>query len=306
MVHLLRPEGHTSEELKLSRRGLAGLMFAGYALGAGPASAQAPITTDAQGLFTSTVSIPSDGFQLPAYLAMPANARRRPVVLVVPEVFGLHEYIRDVCRRLAKLGYVAIAPDLFARAGDPAPLSDFAEIRKIVTTATNAQVLGDLEATLRWLDSNPSLGRRGGLFGLPRFADTSRVGITGFCWGGAVVWMAMAASSRFKAGVAWYGRLSRPARTEFLGEEERPWPLDVADDLHGPVLGLYAGQDRGIPLADVERMRAALRAAGDTRSEIVVYPNVGHAFHADYRSSYDRAAAEDGWRRLTDWFRRNL
>jgi carboxymethylenebutenolidase len=228
------------------------------------------------------------------------------VIVVVCEVFGLHEYIRDVCRRLAKQGYVAIAPDFFARAGDPSGISDFNEIRKIVVTATNAQVLGDIQAVLDWLGSNPDLGQGRGLFGgRDHVADMRRVGITGFCWGGAAVWMALATEPRFKAGVAWYGRLAAPKPDEFLGDEKRAWPLDVAGRLHGPVLGLYAGKDQGITPASIDEMRAALMAADDARSEIIVYPEANHGFHADYRAAtYDQPAAEDGWKRLLAWFDR--
>jgi carboxymethylenebutenolidase len=304
-VVLSRPEGPAPEDFKLSRRALGGLLFAGYALGGGPLRAET-IATDSQGLLTRTVEIPSNGVTLPGYIAMPEGAKKRPVVLVVSEVFGLHEYIRDVCRRLAKAGYVAVAPDLFVRAGDPAPLSDFAEIRKIVETATDAQVMGDLQATLDWLKSNPDVGQGGGGFGGRRkFADTGRVGITGFCWGGAVVWMAAAQLPQIKAGVAWYGRLARPKPTDFLGAENRRWPLEVVDRLHAPVLGLYAGEDKGIPVSDVEAMRAALARASKP-GELVVYPGAQHGFHADYRQSYDKAAAEDGWKRLLDWFHRYL
>ncbi|HYF23811.1 MAG TPA: dienelactone hydrolase family protein [Caulobacteraceae bacterium] len=302
MVHLPRPEGPLPEDFAPTRRGLAGLLFAGYALAGASAEAE-PITTPTDGLFAREVEIPSfDGFRLPAYVAMPAKARRRPVVMVVSEVFGLHEYIRDVCRRLAKAGYVAIAPAFFVRAGDPAPIQDFAKVREIVAKASNAQVLGDIDATLDWLEDQPDLGP-----GAPkRYADMRKVGITGFCWGGAVTWMAAAHDSRIKAGVAWYGRLTKPAAGQFLGDEDRPWPIDVADDLNGPVLGLYAGEDAGIPLADVEKMRAALKASGDRKSEIVVYLKAKHGFHADYRAAYDKAAAEDGWARLLAWFKRYL
>jgi carboxymethylenebutenolidase len=299
-MHLSRPEGFTAEDLKTTRRTLGGLLFAGYALGAGPLNAAA-ITTDTEGLFAAAVKIPSGGVELPAYIAMPEKARRKPVVIVVSEVFGLHEYIRDLCRRLAKAGYVAVAPDFFVRAGDPAPLDDFAEIRKIVETATNDQILGDIQATIDWLGSKPELGQKE-----KAFADLKRVGITGFCWGGAAVWMAAALVPKIKAGVAWYGRLVKPKAGDFLGAEDRPWPVDVAGRLHAPVLGLYAGQDKGIPVSDVEAMRAALAAAGDKRSEIQVFPDAQHGFHADYRSAYNQADAEAGWNRLLDWFKRKL
>jgi len=289
---LTRPEGAAPEDFHLSRRGVAGLFFGGYALAALSAEA-APITTDAAGLIVGDVIIPTRNSRMPAYVARPNRRGRAPVVIVVSEVFGVHEYIRDVCRRLAKAGYFAVAPDFFHRAGDPAPLTDFNEIRKLVATATHEQVMGDIAATLGWLGGQPA-------------ADARRVGITGFCWGGAVVWMAAARfPGRFRAGVAWYGRLTPPGPNDFLGGEDRPWPIDVAPQLSAPVLGLYASQDQGIPLESVERMRAALRAAGKTGSDIYVYPQAQHGFHADYRATYSAEAALDGWRRMLDHFRRN-
>jgi len=230
--------------------------------------------------------------QMPAYTARPAGSGRYPVIIVIPEVFGIHAYIRDICRRLAKAGYYAVAPDLFHRAGDPAPLTDFNDIRKIVATATNEQVMNDIAATLFFLRRD-------------RAADARRVGITGFCWGGAVVWMACSRFRDFDAGVAWYGRLTPPARGEFLGDEARQWPVETAHALHAPVLGLYAANDRGLPLESVERMRQALQAYGKRDSGIVVYPAAQHGFHADYRETYDAAAAADGWRRMLEHFRRH-
>jgi carboxymethylenebutenolidase len=267
------------------------VFFGGFAVAALSAEA-APITTDTAGLVAGEVRIPTRNSQMPAYFARPDRRGRNPVVVVVSEVFGVHEYIRDVCRRLAKSGYFAVAPDFFHRAGDPAPLTDFAEIRKLVATAGNEQVMGDIAAALAWVRAQPG-------------ADGRAVGITGFCWGGAVTWMAAARFRDFRAGVAWYGRLTRPAPTEFLGAEQRPWPIDVAAQLNAPVLGLYAGKDAGIPLESVERMRAALRAAGKRGSDIIVYPGAQHGFHADYRGVHDAVAAEDGWRRLLDHFRQN-
>jgi carboxymethylenebutenolidase len=290
-MHLIRPEGPI-DLTRPSRRALAGPalagLFTGYAAGAGPASAAA-IVTPAEGLETGTVLIPSGGFGLPAYLALPERAvrgrRRLPVVIVVSEVFGLHAYIQDVCRRLARAGYAAVAPAFFARAGDPAPLSDWSQIRAIVNTATHVQVMGDLAATQAWLNGQS-------------FASRQARAITGFCWGGAVTWMAAADLPGLRAGVAWYGRLR--GRPDQAGEA-REWPLDVAGRLRAPVLGLYADQDDGIPLADVEAMRARL-AAG---SEIRVYPDTRHGFHADYRPMYAPSAAHDGWARLLSWFARH-
>lgn len=289
--HLLRPEGSEPADLHLSRRGLASVFFGGFAVAALSAEAQ-PIQTDTAGLAVGDVVIPTRNSRMPVYVARPDRRGRAPVVIVVSEVFGVHEYIRDVCRRLAKSGYFAIAPAFFHRAGDPAPLTEFAEIRKLVETAGNEQVMGDIAATLAWVRAQPN-------------ADGRRIGITGFCWGGAVTWMAAARFRDFQAGVAWYGRLSRPGPDNYLHAEQRAWPIDVAAQLNAPVLGLYAGKDQGIPLDSVERMRAALRAAGKRGSDIVVYPNAQHGFHADYRAVHDPAAAEDGWRRLLDHFRGN-
>lgn len=285
MTTLTRPEGTKSGDLNLSRRGLAGLVLAGYA--AAGLSAQAePIATPEAGLVTATVQLSPPDTQIPAYLARPEGAGPFPVVIVVSEIFGIHEYIRDVCRRLAQAGYVALAPDFFARAGDPSGLTDFAEIRKIVATATDEQVMGDLSAAMAYLAAQD-------------FAQTDAAAITGFCWGGNITWQACQKLNLFKAGVAWYGRLAPAADAP---DDGRQWPVDLADQLSAPVLGLYAGKDQGIPLADVERMRQALAAAGKTDSEIIVYPEAQHGFHADYRAAYDAEAARDGWRRMLAHF----
>jgi carboxymethylenebutenolidase len=286
-IHLSTPDGPVN--LPLTRRsfGLATL-FAGYAAAIQPANAQA-ITTDAEGLTVGTVSVRSpDGFQLPVYVARPAGTGRHPVVLVSSEIFGLHAYITDVCRRLAKAGYVAIAPAYFVRVADPAPLTEFPAILQIVSQATNRQVMADTDAVMAW-------ARR------QRFVKSNAAAITGFCWGGAVTWMAAAHSGQFNAGVAWYGRLVRPANST----ESRFWPADVAGLLKSPVLGLYADNDSGIPLADVETMRRALAAAGNTRSRIEVFTGTQHGFHADYRPSYNAEAAQTGWTQMLEWFRTN-
>lgn len=285
MTTLTRPEGTKPSDLNLSRRGLAAAALGGYAVFALSAQAE-PITTPETGLVTETVQISPPDTQIPAYVARPDGAGPYPVVIVVSEIFGVHEYIRDVCRRLAQLGYVAMAPDFFARAGDPSGMSDYAEIRKIVATATDEQVMGDLSAAMAFLKAQD-------------YAQTDKAAITGFCWGGNITWQACQRLNLFKAGVAWYGRLARPADAP---ADERQWPVDMAEDLSAPVLGLYAGQDQGIPLADVEKMRQALAAAGKTDSEIIVYPESQHGFHADYRSAYDAAAAKDGWTRMLAHF----
>ncbi len=291
MLKLTRPEGTLPGDLDVSRRALGGLFFAGYAAAAVSASAE-PIVTDLNGLVAEMAMIPAGDRDIPAYVARPAARGRFPVVVVVSEVFGIHEYIRDVCRRLAKLGYVAIATDFFVRHGDPAPLTDFAAIRGIVAATTDQAVMSDIEATVRWL-SNQS------------FVDRKKMAITGFCWGGAAVWLACSRFRHFRCGVAWYGRLSRPAAGQFLSEPEREWPLELAGYLKAPVLGLYAGRDQGIPITDVEQMNAKLREFGKDGARIIVYPDAQHGFHADYRASYDMDAAQDGWRKMIDHFASN-
>ena len=297
MTTLIRPEGQTADDLKLSRRSLGalgGLLFSGYAVAALAREAK-PITTDAAGLTAETVTYAApDGFDLPAYVARPQGSGPFPVVVVVSEIFGVHEYIRDVCRRLAKQGYAAIAPAFFNRVEDPAPLSDMQRIMQIVGAAGYEQVMGDLSATLEWAS------RQG-------WARDGKVGITGFCWGGKVVWQAAARFSAIGAGVAWYGRLApAPDATPAQVSAGQPWPVDLADDLKVPVLGLYGGQDQGIPLASVERMRQALERSGQTGSQIVVYPDAPHGFHADYRASYAEADARDGWSKLLATFDKAL
>lgn len=288
MPTLTRPDGTRPEDLHLSRRLFGGAFFAGYALAAVSAKAD-PVHTDEAGLITQVVQLPAADRPVPAYLARPDVKGRTPVVLVVSEVFGVHEYIRDICRRLAKAGYVALAPDFFVRHGDPAATSDFAVVREIVGATSEAETLGDIAAALTWLKAQT-------------FADTRRMAVTGFCWGGAVVWLACARFVQFDCGVAWYGKLSRPESGGFMAEPERHWPLEYVDQLKAPVLGLYGGQDQGIPLKDVEAMSVALARHGPRDSDIVVYARSGHGFHADYRPSYDPTAAQDGWRRMLAFF----
>ena len=296
MTNLLRPEGHAADDLKLSRRGAlgAGLLFTGYASAALAQSAE-PVVTDAAGLVTETVACPApDGFDLPAYVARPEGEGPFPVVVVASEIFGLHAYIQDVCRRLAKAGYAAIAPAFFVRVEDPAPISDMARVQEIVAAAGYEQVMGDVAATLDWASQQ-------------LWANADKVGITGWCWGGKVAWQAAARFAAIDAGVAWYGRLAPPAdATAEQIAAGGPWPVDLAGDLKAPVLGLYGGADRGIPLTSVEAMRSALQRAGQTESEIVVYPGAPHGFHADYRDSYSPDAAADGWARLLALFEARL
>jgi carboxymethylenebutenolidase len=223
--------------------------------------------------------------RMPAYRAMPADGKGLPTVLVVQEIFGVHEHIKDVARRFARLGYLAVAPELYARQGDVSKLSSIDEIRPIVARVPDAQVLSDLDAAAAWAADN------GG--------DARRLAITGFCWGGRIVWLYAAHNPRLNAGVAWYGRVEGAA-TELQPKN----PIDLVQDLQAPVLGLYGGADAGIPSEGVERMRAALRAAR-MPAEIHTYPDAPHAFFADYRPSYRRQAAEDGWQRMLGWLRKH-
>jgi carboxymethylenebutenolidase len=291
MITLTRPEGTQPDDLNISRRGLAAAAFGGYAVYAFSADA-APITTDANGLVTETVNLPGQDRPVPAYLARPDAPGRFPVVMVISEVFGVHEYIRDVCRRFAKLGYVALAPDFFFRAGDPSTTNDFDKIRAIVAKASDAQLMSDLNAAALYLKAAP-------------FADKKKWAIMGFCWGGAIAWLACERYKEFKAGSAWYGRLSRPRPGEFLGEPERVWPNQLVGSLSAPVIGFYGGKDQGIPVSEVEFMRELLKAYKKRGSEIIVYPEAQHGFHADYRTSYDEKAAKDAWDRMLAHFARN-
>jgi carboxymethylenebutenolidase len=262
-------------------------LAAGFATAARPVAAQTIVTTDTEGLVAGEVKIPVAGGELPGYRAMPAAGKAFPVVLVVQEIFGVHEHIRDVCRRFAKLGHLAVAPELFARQGDVAKIAEVSDIvAKVVSKVPDAQVMSDLDATVAWAAKTGS-------------GNTDKLGITGFCWGGRIVWLYAAHSPTLKAGVAWYGRLVGPT-TDLQPKN----PIDVVPALKAPVLGLYGGADQGIPLETVEQMRAALKAAGKP-SEIVVYPDAPHGFFADYRPSYRPEPAKDGWKRLLEWFRKH-
>ncbi len=255
----------------------------GFAAAVQPVAASTQITTDAKGLEAGEVKIPVKDGTVPAYRAMPAGGKHLPTVLVVQEIFGVHEHIKDVCRRLAKQGYLAIAPELYARQGDVSKLTDIDQIRPIVAKVPDAQVMGDLDAAAAWAAAH------GG--------DPARLAVTGFCWGGRITWLYTAHNHKVKAGVAWYGRLVGTP-SELTPKN----PIDLVDQLDGAVLGLYGGADAGIPLDTVERMRTALKAA-HKKSEIHVYEGAPHGFHADYRPSYRKEAAEDGWKRLLAWFR---
>jgi len=256
----------------------------GFALATQPVSAQA-ITTDTDGLTAGEVKIPVADGEIPAYRAMPDKGKHFPVVLVVQEIFGVHEHIKDLCRRFAKAGYLAVAPELFARQGDVSKISDWKQIfAEVVSKVPDAQVMSDLDATIAWAGKSSS-------------GDVKRVAVTGFCWGGRIVWLYAAHNPQLKAGVAWYGRIKGDT-----SELQPKYPIDVAADLKAPVLGLYGGKDQGIPLADVDAMRAAL-AAAKKPSEIVVFPEAQHGFLADYRPSYSERDAKEGWAKCLAWFR---
>jgi len=272
-------------KVDFTRRGfVVTSLAAGFALAVQPVSAQT-ITTDTEGLEAGEVQIPVPDGKIPGYRAMPAKGGPFPVVLVVQEIFGVHEHIKDICRRLAKLGYLAVAPELYARQGDVSKITDFKEIfSKVVSKVPDAQVMSDLDATVAWAKDSKK-------------GDTARLGITGFCWGGRIVWLYAAHNPNLKAGVAWYGRLVGDA--DPLHPKH---PVDVAAAINAPILGLYGGDDQGIPIESVEKMRAALKAA-KKEAEIIVYPNTPHAFYADYRPSYRKVQADDGWKRLQAWFK---
>jgi carboxymethylenebutenolidase len=260
---------------------------AGFALAVQPVLAQQIISTPSNGLVTGMASaVTADSRELPVFFARPESAVRPPVVLVVQEIFGVHEYIRDVCRRFAHAGYLAIAPELFFRQGDPTRLASVPEIlESIVSKVADAQVLADLDSCVAWA------GQNGG--------DVTRVAATGFCWGGRITWLYASHQPALRAGVAWYGRLDG-----LPGELTPRHPIDLVDDLRSPVLGLYGGQDQGIPTSDVDDMRAALsKSASEAarKSGIVLYPEAPHGFHADYRPSYRPADANDAWTRCLAW-----
>jgi len=275
-------------KLALNRRGFVKTsLAAGFAAAVLPVHAQTMIVTDTRGLTAGEVKIPTRDGDMPAYRAMPAGRSGLGTVLVVQEIFGVHEHIKDVCRRFAKAGFLAIAPELFARQGDPSKYSDIPKlVAELVSKVPDAQVMSDLDATAAWAAKN------GG--------DADDVGITGFCWGGRITWLYLAHNPRAKAGVAWYGRVvgnSTPNTPKH--------PIDVAASIRQPVLALYGGADAGIPNETIYRMMAALQTAGNKHSELVLYKDAPHAFHADYRPSYRKEAAEDGWKRAVAWFKAN-
>jgi carboxymethylenebutenolidase len=257
----------------------------GYARIVQPIASTA-ISTDTKGLVAGEVKIQTMTGPIPAYRAMPEKGGKLPVVLVVQEIFGVHEHIKDVCRRLAKLGYFAISVELYFRQGDVTKFTDNQEIfAKVVNHVPDSQVMSDLDAAVLYAESTGK-------------ADTARLGVTGFCWGGRITWTYCAHNPKVRAGVAWYGRLVAPARSAL----QPAYPVELAVHLKAPVLGLYGSVDASIPIEHVEQMRVALKAANDSVSNIVVYDGAPHAFYADYRPSYRKEAAEDGWKRMQDWF----
>jgi len=265
----LLPAGNVEPENR--RQFLVTKLAVGFAMAVSPAGAQT-ITTDSTGLTAGEVQIPVSGGQIPGYRAMPARGGNFPIVLVVQEIFGVHEHIKDLCRRLAKAGYCAVAPEMFARQGDVSKISD-------------AQVISDLDATVAWAARNS----RG---------NQQRVAITGFCWGGRIVWLYAALNANVKAGAAWYGRLEgdKSKLTPFN-------PIDYAGGLRAPVMGFYGGKDTGIPQSSIDKMRAAFKVV-DAPAEIIVYPNAEHGFNADYRPSYNKEAAQDAWAKMLAFFKK--
>jgi carboxymethylenebutenolidase len=281
----------------LSRRGALKATATGAALGTTfalsvqPVQAQTMITTPTDGLTAGTVKVKTkDGKEMDAYRAMPASGQGFGTIVVVQEIFGVHAHIADLCRRFAKAGYYAIAPELYFRQGDPKSLTDVqALLREIVAKVPDEQVMGDIDATVAFAKGEGK-------------GDTAKLGITGFCWGGRIVWLYAAYNAGLKAGVAWYGRVvgdSTPLTPKH--------PVDIAKDLKAPVLGLYGGADTGIPNDTVDRMRAALKAGSPAaqKSQIDTYPDTPHAFNADYRPSYRKEQAEDAWKKALAWFKAN-
>jgi carboxymethylenebutenolidase len=272
---------------QVNRRGfIVTALGAGFALAVQPSAAQSPIKTSTEGLTAGEIKVPVADGEMVAYRAMPAGKTGLPVVLVVSEIFGVHEYIADVCRRLAKEGYLAIAPELFARYGDPRKYASVADLyAAVVAKVPDAGVMADLDACVAWA------GKNGG--------DASRLGVTGFCWGGRHTWLYAAHNPALKAGVAWYGRIDGE-----VNDRTPKYPLDLVDQMRAPVLGLYGGADQGISMDDVQSMKDALAKAG-SKSQIHVYDGAPHAFHADYRPTYRKEPADDGWKRLLAWLRQN-
>ena len=271
----------------LARMSAAGVTLAGFAISANPVAGEV-ITTPAEGLIVAEGKVPSGDFQIPIYEARPAGRGKYPVVLVIPEIFGMHEHIKDVTRRFAREGFLGITFEPYAREGGVLHLPDIAAVRKVVNPVPDARVMGDLDALVAYVKKHPA-------------ASSDRIGITGFCRGGLYTLLFAAHSREVKAAVPWYGQL-KPARTPGV---RTAGPIDLAAQIHAPVLGLYGEKDLGIPVVDVKEMEAALKAAGKT-AEFVIYPGAPHAFYADYRPSYRAEAAKDAWGRCVAWFNKYL
>ncbi len=272
------------------RRGFiaAATSVVGFALAAGPVNAQSVIRTSADGLEAKDLTLPVNGGSLPVYMAAPAKPGKYPVVIVIPEIFGMHEYQKDICRRLAQLGYVGVSLDPFFRSGDLTKLTNIGEVVGAANKLADPVMLADLDALVAFIETQPK-------------ANARKIGVTGMCRGGRSVWMFAAHNPKVKAGVSWYGGLNPVPVTM------PKTPHDVAAGLHAPVLGLYAGADSGIPVAEVARLQEVLKAGNKNAkaSRFILYPNVPHAFHADYRPSYRKEAAEAGWQEMLTWFKAN-
>ncbi len=267
------------------------ILAGAFALAVQPIHAQTQIKTDANNLIAGEVKIPVADGEIPAYRAMPDKKNKKfPVILVVHEIFGVHEWVQDVCRRFAKLGYLAIAPSLYARQGDVSQIKEVRDIvANVVSKVPDAQVMSDLDATVNYAGKNNG--------------DTKKLSITGFCWGGRIVWLYAAHNPKIDAGAAWYGPLV-PSDRSPKNPLQPTYPIDIAATLKVPVIGFYGGLDTGITQDHVRRMQDELKK-GKSKSEIIVYPNAKHGFHADYRESYNAEASKDAWAKLQDWFRKN-
>ncbi|HEX5432144.1 MAG TPA: dienelactone hydrolase family protein [Bryobacteraceae bacterium] len=273
------------QEPENRREFLVKKLAVGFALAVRPIAAQT-ITTDAKGLKAGAVKIPVQGGTIPGYRACPSKGHAFPIVLVVQEIFGVHEHIKDLCRRLAHSGYCAVAPELFARQGDVSQMTNVQEIvSKVVSKVPDAQVMSDLDYAAAWAARNSH-------------GDSNRLAITGFCWGGRIVWLYAAHTSRLRAGASWYGRLEGE-KTSLTPRN----PIDFVGALKAPVIGFYGGKDTGIPLESVEKMRAAIKVVEDP-SQIIVYPDAQHGFNADYRPSYNKQDAQDAWAKMLAWFKK--
>jgi len=279
--------------LNLDRREflVTSILAGAFALAVQPIQAQTRIITDATGLIAGEVKIPVNGGEIPAYRAMPDKRNKNfPVVLVVHEIFGVHEWIQDVCRRFAKLGYMAIAPALYAREGEVSTIQTSGELnRQIFSKIPDTQSMADLDSTVAWAKKNSG--------------NTGKLSITGFCWGGRIVWLYAAHNPKVDAGAAWYGRVVPTANSPVNAAQPKT-PVDYAKDLKVPVIGFYGGLDKGIPVEGVQRMQEELKK-GKSKSGIVVYPNADHGFFADYRPSYNKESGDDAWKKLQEWFKKN-